>query len=224
MSRHMRKLWVPLLSTAIMLAILISLGVWQLQRREWKAGLLAQIDAAEQQPAIALPSEPQPFQKVRVEGRFRTDLVALYAFEVRDQKPGAHLIVPLERTGQPTILVDLGFVPDAMPRPIAVEAGAVEGFIRPAEQASTFSGGDNIAGRHFYTLNPALIGNTLGLAQVAPYTLVALAPLVPRQYPEPAHAMPRPPNDHLNYALTWFGFAITLLVIFILYARKASRA
>jgi len=41
--------------------------------------------------------------------------------------------------------------------------------------------------------------------------------------PEPAHALPRPVDNHLSYALTWFGLAATLLVIFILYARKVLR-
>ncbi len=220
----MRKLLVPLVSTIVMLAILISLGIWQLERRAWKAGLLAQIDTAEQLPAIALPDVPGSFQKVRLEGHWRTDSEGLYAFEVRDQLPGAHLIVPLERAGQPTVLVDLGFVPDRMARPIALATASVEGFIRPAEQAGMFSSGDDVANRHFYTLDPARIGKALGLGEVAPYTLIALGPVVRGQYPEPAHALPRPPNDHLNYALTWFGFALTLSVIFVLYARKALRA
>jgi len=224
MSLRSRKLLLPLVSTLIMLAILLSLGMWQLHRRAWKADLLAQIDAAEHLPAIALPSVPGPFQKVRLEGRFRPELEALYAFEVRNDIPGAHLIVPLERVGQPTVLVDLGFVPDALHRPIAITAASVEGFIRPAEHSGSFSGADNPADRHFYTLDPAKIGAALGIANVAPYTLIALGPEVKGQFPEPAHALPRPPNDHLNYALTWFGFALTLLVIFALYARKALRA
>ena len=219
----LRKLLVPLISTLVMLVILISLGVWQLQRRTWKLDLLSQIDAAERMPAIPMPAQPTSFQKVRLEGWFRTDIEALYAFEVRDGVPGAHLVVPLERAGQPTVLVDLGFVPDGMKRPIQIPAIAVEGFVRPAEQAGSFAGTDNPAERHFYTLDPAKIGAALGLASTAPYTLVAIGPSIPGQFPDPAHALPRPPNDHLNYALTWFGFAVTLLVIFILYARKALR-
>jgi surfeit locus 1 family protein len=43
-------------------------------------------------------------------------------------------------------------------------------------------------------------------------------------YPAPATAMPRPPNDHLQYAITWFGLAATLLVIFVIHARKVLSA
>ncbi len=218
------RLRLPAISTAVMLVILIALGSWQLQRREWKAGILAQIDAAERLPAIPMPETPTAFQKVRLEGTLRTDLQASYAFELRDGRPGTHLIVPLERTGQKAILVDLGFLPDAAPHPYPVENHAVEGFIRPAEQAGSFAGKDDPAHRHFYTLDPAVIGAALGETNVAPYTLIALAPAVAGQMPDPAHAFPRPPNDHLNYALTWFGFAVTLSIVFLLYARKALRA
>lgn len=218
------RLRVPAIMTLAMLAILIGLGIWQLQRREWKRGILDHIDAAERSPAIPMPDAPGDFQKVRLEGHARTDLEAFYAFEVRNGQPGGQLIVPYERPGKPTILVDLGFVPDAAPHPFPVDDRAVEGFIRPAEQSSYFSGTDDPAHRHFYTLDPALIGKTLGLSNVAGYTLVALAPAAPGQMPEPSHAMPRPPNDHLGYALTWFGFAVTLVIIFFLYARKSQRS
>ena len=218
------KLRVAALMTLAMLAILIGLGIWQLQRREWKRGILDHIDAAERSMAIPLPDAPDDFQKVRLEGHARTDLEAFYAFEVRNGQPGGQLIVPYERPGKPTVLVDLGFVPESAPHPFPVDDRAVEGFIRPAEQAGAFSGKDDPANRHFYTLDPALIGKSLGLNNVAAYTLVALAPAAPNQTPEPSHAMPRPPNDHLGYALTWFGFAVTLLIIFFLNVRKLQRS
>jgi surfeit locus 1 family protein len=219
-----RRLLVPAISTLVMLVILISLGIWQLERRAWKLALLGQIDTAEHHPAIPMPAAPLPFQKVRLEGRLRTDLQASYGFDVRDGRPGTQLIVPMERDGQPTVLVDLGFLPDAAPHPFPMEPQAVEGFIRPAEHAGMFSGTDSPAQRRFYTLDPAVIGASLGETNVAPYTLIVLGPVLAGQMPEPSHAMPRPPNDHLNYAFTWFGFAVTLSVIFFLYARKSRRS
>jgi surfeit locus 1 family protein len=217
------KLRLPAVMTLVMLAILIGLGIWQLQRREWKRAILDQMDAAERSPALAMSDAPSPFQKVRLEGHLRGDLQALYQFEIRNGQPGAQLVVPLERAGKPTVLVDLGYIPDSAPHPFPVTDAAVEGFIRPAEQAGTFSGTDDLTHRHFYTLDPAVIGRTLGVADVAPFILVALAPATSGQVPEPSHVLPRPANDHLSYALTWFGFAVTLSIIFLLYARKASR-
>lgn len=220
-----RRLLVPAVSTLVMLAILLSLGVWQLQRREWKHALLAQIDAAEALPAIPMPADPAPFTKVRIKGQLRPDLSARYGAQVRGDVLGAQVIMPVERPGAVPVLVDLGW----MPNTVAVAAlhlppNAVEGFIRPAEHATMFSGTDSPAKRLFYTLDPGPIGTSLGLPKVAPFTLVALgAPPPPGVYPEPATALPRPPDNHLQYAFTWFGFAVTLAVIFFLYARKALR-
>jgi surfeit locus 1 family protein len=56
---------------------------------------------------------------------------------------------------------------------------------------------------------------------LAPYTLIAMsAPGTPPATPDPARTLPRPPNNHLTYAITWYGLAIALLVVFALYARK----
>lgn len=226
-TRAARRLLVPGLSTLAMLAILVGLGTWQVQRLHWKHALLAQIATAEAQPPIPLGPAPSPFQKVRAMGVLRGDLAALYGAEVRDlpngaSALGAHLIVPLDRPGEMPLLVDRGWVREegAPLPPTPMGMTTVEGYIRPGEQAGLFSARDDPAGRKFYTLDPQAIGAALGLRVVAPYTLVALGP---PGLPDPARALPRPPDNHLQYALTWYGFALILLVIFFLHARKVLR-
>ena len=54
-----------------MLALLLGLGTWQVQRLHWKEAILARIAAAEAAPAIPLPPHPAPFTKVRVAGTLR---------------------------------------------------------------------------------------------------------------------------------------------------------
>ncbi len=223
-----RRLLVPTLSTVVMLAILLGLGTWQVHRLRWKQALLAQIAAAEQAPAVPLPAAPPPFAKVRASGRLRRDLAALYGAEVHDmaQGPvlGGQFLVPLERRGAPPLLVDLGWVPGQHP-PLDLPTGdtEIEGYVRPAEHAGLFSATDDVAGRAFYTLDPEKIGAALGLPAVAPFTLVALGPPPAAGWPEPAQHLPQPPNNHLQYALTWFGLAGVLLVIFVLHVRKVVR-
>jgi surfeit locus 1 family protein len=219
-----RRLLVPAVSTIVMLCLLLGLGVWQLQRRAWKGDLLARIDAAEQLPAVPMPSHPDPFAKVRLEGILRPDLSVLYGAEVRSDTLGAHLVMPLEREGAATVLVDLGWVPSQRDYRQTLPVGAVEGFIRPGEQAGRFSAKDDSAKRLFYTLDPVAIGAALGVADVAPFVLVAVGPSRPGVLPDPVQALPRPPDNHLQYALTWFGFAATLLIIFGLYARKTLQS
>jgi len=213
--------------TLVMLGLLIGLGTWQVKRLAWKEGILRQIDQSERAPAMPLPADPAPFAKVRVEGRFRPDLAAFYGAEVRDTpggpQLGTQLIMPLERAGAPPLLVDRGWVPTSRSEPIVTSAGPVDvtGFIRLPDKPGLFSASDDRTMREFYTLNPAAIGAALGLAEVAPYTLVALGTPTPASYPIPAEALPRPPNNHLSYAITWYGLAVTLVVIFALWARKA---
>lgn len=221
----MRRLWLPGVSTAAMLVVLVLLGNWQVQRLAWKTDILATIARAEAAPGVPLTDDPPAYAKVRVAGRFRDDLAALYASEGHDTPRGpvlgAQLIVPLERAGLATVLVDRGWVPGTRPYPASPVAGVVEGYVAPAETARFFSVPDDLAGRHFFTLDPRAIGMALGLDRVAPFTVVALGQAgASGGEPEPAQTMPRPPNNHLDYAITWYGLAAALLVIFLLYARR----
>lgn len=220
----MRRLLIPAVSTLVMLAVLLGLGFWQLQRRDWKADLLARIDSAERLPAVPLPASPEPFAKVSVQGRLRTDLQVLYGAEVRVDTLGAHLIMPLERDGAEPVLVDLGWVPMQRRDPLVLPTSPIEGFVRPAEHAGTFSAPDNPEKRLFYTLDPGPIGAAFGLPKIAPFVLVAVGEVPAGTFPDPVRTLPRPPDNHLQYALTWFGFAATLLIIFGLYAIRARKS
>ncbi len=226
-----RRLVVPALSTLAMLAVLLGLGTWQVQRLAWKRGLIAEIAAAEQAPAVPLPPRPGPFEKVAVRGRLRPDLAGLYGAQVHEAPAGpvlgGQLVVPLERAGAPPLLVDLGWVPapDGHLPKLALPSGETEidGYVRPPDRPGWFSARDNPQARLFYTLDPPAIGAALGLPQVAPFTLVALGQAPPQGWPEPAQHLPRPPNNHLQYALTWYGLACVLVIEFGLYARKVLR-
>ena len=206
-----------------MLAILLTLGTWQLRRREWKHALLARIDAAEAAPGVPLTADPAPFTKVRVTGTLRPNATALYGAEVRDapggnEVLGAQMLAVLDRDAGP-VLVDRGWVDTAAVPASPPGLVTIDGFVRPPEHAGALSAKDDPSTRRFWTLDPVPIGAALGVA-VPAYTVVALGP---PGLPDPAREMPRPPDNHLNYALTWYGFALTLLIIFALYARKALR-
>ena len=214
----MRRLLLPAISTAVMLAILIGLGVWQLERMAWKQGLLDQIAQAEAQPAIDLPVTPPAFAKIRAVGNFRDDLWSLYGAQGRDTPQatimGGQLLGVLDRPSG-AVLVDLGWVPTAATHPKPGPA-IVEGFIRPLEHPGLFAATDDVRTRRFYTLNPEAIGAALGV-KLAPFTVVAIGP---PGMPDPSRVLPRPPNDHFGYALTWFSFAAILAIIFALHARR----
>ncbi len=224
----------PFIAAACLFALLIGLGVWQLQRLAWKEAILARIAAAEAGPAAPLdPSgpPPSPYAKVRASGHFAPGVVALYGADVRDTKfgpvLGADEIVALIGPGGPPLLVDRGWVSTtgkATPPAPPLGEVSIDGYIRPPDERGLFSPSDDLATRRFFTLDPLKIGAALGVPEAAPYVLVALGPAGADGTPIPATHLPRPPNDHLSYAVTWFGLAAVLLVMFAIWLRKARRA
>jgi surfeit locus 1 family protein len=201
-----RRLAGPLGAAALMLAVLLGLGTWQLHRRAWKHRLLAQIEAAE--------SRPPPFTRVVAEGRLRPE-AALYGTAVRDEgmRPvlGAYRVQVLDRGALPPLLVDLGWVPEeGTAPPVAAGPARIVGYVRPPDRASWLSAPDDPARRRFFTLDPQAIGASLGAPDPAAFTLVALGSPTPGA-PLPAESLPRPPDNHLQYALTWFGLAAVLV-------------
>jgi surfeit locus 1 family protein len=158
-----------------------------------------------------------------------TDLAAYFGAEVRDgptgPRIGAELVQPLERTGAVPILVVRGWVPLPGWQPTQTQGDApvtVQGFVHPPERPGWLTPDPDLASKHFYVLDPAAIGAALGLKQVAPFVLVALGP-EGMAIPEPAHHLPRPPNDHFTYAVTWFGLGLALIVVFVIWARGILR-
>lgn len=140
--------------------------------------------------------------------------------EVRGTVLGGHLLTPLLRAeGAPPLLVDRGWVPfERAAASIVRPEGevAVLGYVRQGEERGLFAAIDDGPGRRFYTFDPDAIGQALGLASVAPFGLVALAPPgggPSGALPVPAQTLPRPNNPHLGYAITWYGLAVALVVV-----------
>jgi surfeit locus 1 family protein len=224
--------------TAVMVLVLCALGTWQVYRLQWKLAILAQIAAAEQAPPVPLEAmppgaAPTPYQKVAVTGRFDYAKAALYGADVRDTKAGptmgAYQLVPLEREGAPPILVERGWAPQPEPvskgtPPQDMPDGkvTVTGYVRPSESPHWFSPASDLHERRFYTLDTDAISLALGLPVPEPFVLVALGPDSTDHFPIPAQHLPQPPNNHLSYAITWYGLAIAAIVVFVVYARKGS--
>ena len=224
-----RRLLVPGLTTGAMLVVLVGLGIWQLERLAWKRALLAELDAADAAPPVPLPFDPKPLQKVSVDGRWLPDLIAYYGAEVRDihgvEVLGAQALVPLQMENGSIILVDRGWIP--MTRKVAVPTQegvvSVTGWLHPPEQAGLFTPPDSPLVKRFYTLDPTAIATVLNIAPVLPFVLVEIAQGPVDGFPIPAAGLPRPPNDHLGYALTWFALAASLLGVFGAYAWRVVR-
>ena len=207
-----------------MLMLTLSLGLWQVERLRWKQGLLAEIDRGEAHGPVPLTDHPSAFSRVTASGRFLPS-EARYGAEVRTTRTGAamgaRVIAILARDNDTPVVVDRGWAPiDGAFEPPAGTV-VVEGYVRPPERAVWSSAADDLPARRFFTLDPEKIAAALGVAHVAPFTLVMLGP--PGSTPEPSQVLPRPPNDHLSYAITWFSLSAVLAIVFALFVRQTLR-
>jgi len=220
-----RRLIAPGIAAFITFWILIALGVWQLHRLTWKEGILAEIHEAAISAPIPLPEHPTPFEKVSIQGVWIKGKAALYGQEVHDSAigpiSGGELIMPLQRPNGQIVLVDLGWVPESAPAPMQAPPNPA-GYLHAPITRNFLSPNDDPAHGLYYTLDPANIAAGMGLGNVAPFILIAMGPFPPpgSTAPEPAQDLPTPPNNHYEYALTWFGFALVLVFEFIFFARK----
>ena len=221
------------------LAVLVGLGLWQLQRLHWKQGLLAQIEARTKGPpitledAVALAREGRDpnYYRVRVDGRFH-HAKERYLYAVSDGRVGWHIITPLETEDGDMVLVDRGFVPDDLKDPSSRALGQVDklvtvtGIVRSPEiQGPFIPDNEPEANRWFWRDLAGMARSALpaGAIQVAPFFLDADKSEVPGGWPEGGQTRLETTNNHLQYAITWFLLGACLLIVYGLYARSLYR-
>lgn len=221
--------WVLTVLTAALLVVLTALGVWQMRRMAWKEGLIAASVAAEQEPPAPLDrvlTAPAPeFRRALVvcRGLARAPYVELQS--IHDGEAGVRLISACRPEGmERTVLIDRGFIGEAISArpPVAPDTMPVAllAVLRTPETASSFV--PPAEGTHFYARDNAAMARALGVeGAVEPWVLFA----VTSSNPEWAALRPSAPpaafsNNHLGYALTWFGLALALLVFYVLLLRR----
>lgn len=241
--RRARSLVWPGLATLVGLAILVTLGTWQLGRMEWKERLLAQI--ALRATAAPVPAPPASdwaglkpddyaFRHVEARGRFDHAKEALVfagsvALDKGPAQPGYWAVTPLLLPQGGAILVNRGFVPLDLRDPARRGEGLTEGEVtvtgvmRPPEGRNAFTPADKPAEGQWYTRDPATLAAGLGLSGVAPF-LIDADRSAPGVWPRGGETLISLPNNHLSYALTWFGLAATLAGVFIAFAAARLRA
>ncbi|CAM3016679.1 MULTISPECIES: SURF1 family protein [Sphingomonas] len=206
-----------------LIAVFLSLGVWQLQRRVWKLHLIATVEARLKAPPISAPSvasAADAYTRVTAEGRFRNDRET-YVQAVTERGPGFWVLTPLITT-RFTVLVNRGFVPAEKRADHNRPAGPVRvtGLIRVTEPGGAFLRSNDPVADRWYSRDVAAIAGVKRLGPVAPYFIDADATPNPGGYPVGGLTVVAFRNSHLSYALTWFALAIlTLMGMVILWRR-----
>jgi surfeit locus 1 family protein len=227
-----RRLLLPGTVVLVAFLVLLGLGGWQLQRLSWKEALIAAVAERAGRPAEPPPVEADwprldpsalEYRHVVVSGTFRHQdeaLVFTYLGEPRGPAggPGFWVMTPLVLRDGSIIIVNRGFVPqeraDPARRAEGQLAGEVEvvGLLRWSEDRNWFTPADDPSANRWFTRDPQAIGRARGLDRVAPFTVDAEA-TAPGGLPQGGETRLNFSNRHLEYALTWFGLAVTLLVV-----------
>lgn len=207
-----------------MAALLAALGVWQLERREWKHALVAAVDARIHAAPVSAPppadwsritAARDAYRRVTATGRFRHDRETLVQ-AVTDRGAGYWVLTPLETPGF-TLIVNRGFVRpdhrDPATRTAGDPAGAatVTGLLRVTEPGGGFLRSNDPGADRWYSRDVAAIARARGLGRTAPYFIDADAAPNPGGYPVGGLTVVRFPDNHLIYALTWFALALLSL-------------
>ena len=204
----MRRYIGPLLIGIIGCAILIWLGIWQLQRLEWKEGLLAQIQSRIDAPAQPLPANPDPSLKytpVTVSGKTTGDEIDLLS-GTKDQGGGYQIVSGFVTDDGRRIMVDRGFVPQEArhtPRPpVRLE---IRGNLHWPDEKGSATPAPNLAENIWFARDVPAMAQALN---TQPILVVVSQATGDTQGVQPIPvAIEGIPNNHLSYAVQWFMIA-----------------
>jgi surfeit locus 1 family protein len=226
---------VPALFTIGVVLVCGGLGLWQLQRLEWKRALIAQREVAVAAPSVAPPqtlvnARGLEFHSIVADGVFLNEKeIYLNAIGPKGGT-GFDVLTPLREAGGRFLFVNRGFVPTELKDPARRAAGQPAGTVRlsgllrlPPEKKPNWFVPDNRPDHDdWFWIDLRAMGNTDGLADVAPFYLEADATPNPGGWPKGGVTPLALPNDHLQYAITWFSLAVVAIVIYLLSQRRGA--
>jgi cytochrome oxidase assembly protein ShyY1 len=218
------------------LLVLVGLGTWQIERKAWKENLIATLDVKRNDAPVALPPPAEwagmtpdnsEFTRVRLRVEFTGGgdaLVYTSGSSIRDDVKGAGYFVftPARLPDGRQVVVNRGFVP-AKSYPAASGGADIVGAIRWPEVPSVFVSDHDASGVIWTVRDPSAMAARKDWGPVAPFYIEQEAPVPAGGLPHPAPLQVHLRNDHLQYAITWYGLAAVLVVMFAIWAARGRR-
>lgn len=231
-----RRLFFPVVIALGGICVLSGLGFWQVERKAWKENLIATVNERVAAPPIPLPAPAEwskltqnadEFRRVTARLQFPNDQRAFVysgASGLRPdiKSPGYYVFAPAKLASGETIVVDLGFAPDRN-LPDISGTREITGYLRWPEKPSIFVSEHDAAGEVWSARDHAAISDVRKWGTPAPFYIDQEGPVPAGGVPKPGTLSVNLPNNHLGYALTWFGLAIGLAGVFGLWLRKQLR-
>ena len=228
-----RPLFWPTVMTLPAVLVALALGTWQVQRLEWKNGIIAERQARREAPPLAgLPERfdqaQHEFRKVRVTGRFLHDKEIYLAARSYRGNAGYHVITPLA-VFPGHVLVDRGWIPLDRKSPETRKTGnvegevTVEGYLRAETGPGWFTPKNEPEKNFWFFVDIAAMAKAHGIGKVERFYIETGPAENPGGFPIGGITRFEIPNDHLQYAITWYAMALIGIVIYLLYHRRRAR-
>ncbi len=228
-----RSIVTATVAALIGVAILLSLGTWQLQRKAWKENLITTLTARIHQAPQALPPRAQwpqldeagsEYARVRFTATFLPGEAFVYTAgsplrtDVTGQ--GFWVFAPARLADGVTVLVNRGFVPtdrkDAATRAQGALSGPVDivGYIRWPESRGMFAPADDVKANVFFARDLTAMAAVHNWTADAPFYVDQEGPVPPGGLPKPGPIDIKLPNNHGQYVVTWYGLALALIGVY----------
>ena len=204
------------------LAVLLGLGSWQLYRLSWKQEVIAQIDARVDAEPVALPADPDPgrdkYLAVVVEGRVLPGEVHVLVSKPR-AGAGYLIIAAFETADGRRILVDRGFTPTARKNAGRAKGGMqIAGNLHWPNEIDVFTPEPELTSNIWFARDVPAMAQTLDTEQILLISRTRTDPGI-KPFPVDSSAIP---NDHLQYAITWFLLAAVWSSMTIFFIRRTK--
>jgi len=215
------------------LLICLALGAWQIERLFWKRDLIARRDAAVTAAPAPVPktlaeARGMEYRHVSDEGSFLYDKEIFLGATSDAGGQGYQVLTPLLEPGGRVVFVNRGYIPaelkDSARRPAAQIPGTVhvQGLLRlpPTARPNWFLPDNRPDLNYWFWVDLPAMAAADNLDRVAPFYIDADATPNPGGWPKGGVTRLTLPNNHLQYAITWFSLAIALIVIYVLFHRR----
>lgn len=222
----------------ISIAILAGLGVWQMERLQWKLALIAHMNQKMQ--AAPLPVDDarggmlgrtpdNEYTRVSLHGRFDNAKEAYVFTTGAGGDPVYHVLTPFTTDAGHIFLVDRGAVPRERLAPATRAAGqrdgdtGISGIWRTPDARGAFTPAPDLPHRIWYSRDLGDIAAADHIQLAAPVVIEADATPNPGGWPKGGQTVVDLPNNHLSYAFTWFGLAAGLAGVYLAYHVSRGR-
>ncbi|TAX47495.1 SURF1 family protein (plasmid) [Rhizobium leguminosarum] len=230
--RHRAKRAIFAVCLILLASALAALGTWQVERLAWKRDLIARVVQRVHAAPVPAPARADwnkinatddEYRRVTAAGTLANDQETL-VYASTALGPGYWVMAPLTLADGTSILVNRGFVPTDRRDPASRREGEVSGpveitgLMRMTEPKGSLLQSNDVVADRWYTRDVAAIAHKRGVSAVAPYFIDADATANPGGLPVGGLTVIAFPNNHLLYAITWYGLAamVLALLVFIL--------